>query len=411
MAVRQASADATRYPRAADDRGRALRRLADCLAPACVGQEVDIAHELADADPDPFLRLVWRHRLPGLAWQAIMPYAGKLPGALCAGLRDMAGLNARHALAHAAELARIHEHADRAGLPVLALKGPPLSRQAYGDSTLRHSRDIDILVDPRHFPAVEDLLTSAGYRRESPSYPRSDRRWKTYRRFTHHVEYRREGWPLPVELHWRLHPVASLFPVSCRELLRRAVHVDIGAATVPTMAPADQLLYLCSHGARHNWQRLKWLCDLPPLMARFADDDVAALNERTVDCGLQRPLAQGLRLCREFWPGALPSWAVPLADERSRAVAVLVGHAQRALLAQSPDAVNPRLSMRENLANIRAFLLLKPSLRYKAARLRNLPFELEFLEHSPWAGRHPGLYLLTRPFQWLKRRLLWLLRA
>jgi len=381
-----------------------LRGLVDWLTPVCVPTwqgppPRPHARELERMRP-----LVWRHRVPGLFWRCVSTHAVELPEAVRQPVESMAVRNAQHALANATETVALCERARARRLPLLILKGPALSQRAYGDATLRHSRDIDLLTEHEAFADVEDMLAESGYRRVTPSFGRSDARWRVYRRLSHHVEYRRPDSPLPVELHWRMHAVPSLFPASVRTLIDRREWLELYAGRVPVLSRVDQLLYLCTHGARHNWRRLKWVCDLPSLAYGLRSDDIETLHSRASEYGLERPLAQGLRLCATLWPQALPPWTESLSTSGGRPVAILAERAATAL-SSHPDEDEPDAEpLAENLADVRAFLLFKRSWRYKLTRLRNLVFEPDFLDRMPWAGRHLYLYVLMRPFQWLLRR-------
>ena len=52
---------------------------------------------------------------------------------------------------------------------MLALKGVTLAQLAYGSLTLKHSRDIDLLVPPQHALAGMALLEGVGFRLQDPA--------------------------------------------------------------------------------------------------------------------------------------------------------------------------------------------------------------------------------------------------
>jgi len=389
--------------RRAGDIDGGLRGLANWLTPVCVPTWQGPPPRPSATDLARMQPWVWRHRVPGLFWRCVSTHAADLPESVRSPVEHMAVRNAQHALANATETVAISERARAEGLPLIVLKGPALSQRAYGDATLRHSRDIDILTEPHSFAEVERLLLESGYRRVAPTFGREDKRWCVYQRLSHHGEYRRADTPLPVELHWRLHAVPSLFPAKVAALIERREWLDLYAGRVPVLSRVDQLLYLCTHGARHNWRRLKWVCDLPALAYGLRSDDIEILHEQTAELGLERLLAQGLRICDGLWPQSLPPWTEPVVASGGRTVRMLTDRGYAALGAHlDEEAVSQ--SFAENLSDIRAFLLFKRSWRYKLTRLRNLVFEPDFLERSPWAGRHLLLYVLIRPFRWLFRQ-------
>ncbi|MBI4819129.1 MAG: nucleotidyltransferase family protein [Deltaproteobacteria bacterium] len=90
--------------------------------------------------------------------------------------RDLAVRN----LALARELSEQLERFERAGLSALALKGPILALNAYGDVGARQFQDLDILVAARAYPVACELLASAGFElRQDWGYQASFRRKAT----------------------------------------------------------------------------------------------------------------------------------------------------------------------------------------------------------------------------------------
>jgi hypothetical protein len=69
------------------------------------------------------------------------------------------------------------------------------------------------------------------------------------------------------------------------------------------LAEEDLLLYLCAHGAKHHWARLKWICDAAEVCRRATDLKWDRLVGRADRLDLDRVLFLGLRLA-EQWLGA-----------------------------------------------------------------------------------------------------------
>jgi hypothetical protein len=78
-------------------------------------------------------------------------------------MRDLARGNIRHSLLLTAELLRLTKCFHTAGIPMVPFKGPILAAAAYGDVTLRHFSDLDILVRKENLPEARSLLLSLGY--------------------------------------------------------------------------------------------------------------------------------------------------------------------------------------------------------------------------------------------------------
>src|SRR6185437_16691088 len=95
------------------------------------------------------------------------------------------------------------------------------------------------------------------------------------------------------------------------DLWRRAVRIELEGAAVLTLAPADHLLYLCAHGAKHGWQALGGICDLAELIRASSRTssptssptlsiDWDELSVRAERAGARRALGLGVMLAHEL---------------------------------------------------------------------------------------------------------------
>jgi hypothetical protein len=145
-----------------------------------------------------------------------------------------------------AELAGLLKAFAKAGLPVIALKGPSFAQRVYGDASLRSSRDLDLLVLRQHFAAAQTLLQAEGF---LPSSRADDYHQPWQRRTT------------GVELHFDVeNPLAYDFNIDAA--FARACPGAFEGSLTLTLAPADEMLYLCLHAVRHRFDCLGLVLDL-----------------------------------------------------------------------------------------------------------------------------------------------------
>jgi hypothetical protein len=125
------------------------------------------------------------------------------------------------------------------------LKGPFLAERLYGETALRVSRDLDLLVAGVDLRRAEAVLTAIGFvSGERDDYHRAWDRGTTR-----------------VELHYDVeNPLAFDFDVESA-LLRVRPSVFQGEVCWQ-LAPEDELLFLCVHAARHRFERLSLIVDL-----------------------------------------------------------------------------------------------------------------------------------------------------
>jgi Uncharacterised nucleotidyltransferase len=262
--------------------------------------------------------------------QAVMPLVyryltseleGALPADATSGLRRAFYGNSVRNLHLARELVRLTALLERGGVEPLALKGPALAMAAYGALTMRQFNDLDLLVRKSEVRGAAEILLGAGYA------PRAGFSLADFDRpGAYEIALARAGALTDIDLHWRLIPPYFPLALDGEELWRRAVRTEIEGAPVRTLAPADHLLYLCAHGAKHGWQALGGICDLAELIRASSRasagvssrpssqtlsqnfsidwDELAARAERAA---AHRALELGVLLAHELLDAAVPA--------------------------------------------------------------------------------------------------------
>jgi hypothetical protein len=111
---------------------------------------------------------------------------------------------------------------------------------------MRQFNDLDLLVRKGEVRRAADILLAAG------CAPRAGYRLADLDRpGAYEIAMARTGALMEIDLHWRLFSPYFPLALDSEDLWRRAVRVEVEGAPVRTLAPADHLLYLCAHGAKH----------------------------------------------------------------------------------------------------------------------------------------------------------------
>jgi hypothetical protein len=263
--------------------------------------------ERAGEAPDWLQVAPWaaRHRVVSLVHDALRQAdPNVVPPRVLDGLRDEAQRLAAEALRQIVEAARLTELFAARGIRCLTLKGPALSVLAFGDPVLRNSRDIDLLVEAEAFAAANALLAERGWRRVKPVVDRP-----AYRRWVHEYVYRSANGldgGMTVEIKDRLHPAPSLMPIDLGLALGKPYPVNVAGHLLPTLEPVDLFLYLCTHGSRHGWFRLKWIADIAALAGRLSDDQWLAAEQRAAGYGIARPIHEALLVSEAILGAPVP---------------------------------------------------------------------------------------------------------
>ncbi len=191
------------------------------------------------------------------------------------------------------------------GIPFLPMKGITLAQRYYGEIGLRHTKDIDFWVPVEFVKTVRDLLMKQGCQ---PHYEH-DIRWalendKLRRIYPNHLILS-DPCGMHLEMHWRFTLNSETFKLDAAEMLACGETVEVAGEAMTMMAPVQLLLYLCMHGARHGWWRLKWLLDLPQVLeSRDWDWPLVLAEAKRANC--LNALRLGLKLAEQLF-----GWVVP----------------------------------------------------------------------------------------------------
>lgn len=195
-------------------------------------------------------------------------FAQKNPGAFSPQelekLRKNNQMVALKALIQLQELKKLQAVFKENNLPVLCIKGPQLSRMLYGREALKESVDLDLMLvnGEKDLAAVHALLTEAGYTRSNlKDFPGRFRR-KLFLIAKREISYSNPETRIAIDLHIR--PGANTYLTEHRfdDFFQRLKEFDLEGTPVTVLSDEAYFVYLCYHGALHQFGRLAWLADI-----------------------------------------------------------------------------------------------------------------------------------------------------
>jgi hypothetical protein len=353
-------------------------------------------------DWDTFIKLADRHRVVSQAYKSLNQFAANnVPEPVLTRLRERFHRNTQGVLVKAAELVRIVRRFEQRGIPVLPVKGPILALQLYGDLGLRHVGDLDIMVPPECVKEAENLLRQEGYRRTHPGFDLSPRQHaayvRNYHNFGHHCQDRR----IQVELHWRFASDRSLLPLKFHEFWGDRQTVRLGGTGVAALSLEHTILFLCTHGAIHNWFRLFWLNDVARVLREDQTIDWSALMMHAEQLGTRRMVAEGVVLANLLLGSPLPGQVLEYA-EKDKGVYGLVRIAYH--LIKHPGGASYRPFTPAYIRTKLSGFKLRKGLQFKLGRfLRQIgPVRGDWESISLPDSLFP-LYYFLRPLMWFFR--------
>lgn len=271
------------------------------------------------------------HRITPLLYRALRASSPEaVPEPVLERLQSLSYANAIRSAVQAAELIKLLGQLRGAGIPAIPIKGPVLAAMAYGDLSLRQSRDLDIVVHPTDVVKATHLLTSRGYQ---PLATLSTWQTAARLRYQHACGFvaAKGG---AVELHWSVTPIAFSFPLDLEPYWQRTQPVPMCGTTVESFSPEDTLLMLCVHAARHTWRALGWISDIAELIDATAEMDWERTLERSN--AHRGELYVGLQLAGDLLGARVPDEVRKrVADDP--AACSLAARFQQLLFSRGPD--------------------------------------------------------------------------
>jgi len=212
-------------------------------------------------------------------------------------------------------LAAVSSALERAGVPVIVLKGAALLETVYGGRSVRPMWDVDILVHRRDLDEVRDVLRRLGY-----AAARREPRPEALAEHETEILFQREDGAARIDVHWALFDSpfhASRFEMSW--VWETAVTASLAASPARVLGPEAQLLHLCGHLAlHHGGERLLWWHDIAELLVFHRDRlSWSEALQRARRYGLLLPLREVLPQVAERWAAPVPSGVIrELRDHR-----------------------------------------------------------------------------------------------
>lgn len=288
-----------------------------------------------------FLRLVERHRVPGLVHAGLGRLPDVVPEPVRQAIAGQAQALARRNLTLVAATVRLQTLFDAAGIEVIFFKGALVGQRAYGSLAVKHGKDIDFLVPPEDLAATFALLAGEGYQPVFPAAPLTAAKIDALRDFQIEAVMVDPARGVQLEPHWRLTENRRLLPLGP---LRAGAgkRESLGGVPIRGFHPDDEFAYLCVHGVRSGWFRLKWLADLQALLAGKAEEERLRLYRHAEGRGAGPAALLAYGLCRDLF-------ALPVPAALAGAVETPLQRAMRGLCHACLGASHPQTSLRQVL--------------------------------------------------------------
>jgi|GEM_PF-3057707 len=160
-----------------------------------------------------------------------------------------------------AALIELQQEFDRRSLSIVSWKGPSVALLLYGSSILRESSDLDFLLREEDLAQVLEITGHLGYTLLGQNASEEKNRYT----FAHQHEFcfSRSRDQVVLEFHVQIMIAHySSWQDSQTYIPRATTRYPLANTQLLLQCPEDLLVSLCVHAIKHNWDRIKWSCDI-----------------------------------------------------------------------------------------------------------------------------------------------------
>lgn len=260
---------------------------------------------------DHIMDMATQHRLRPLLYynlNSICP--DEIPENVLMDLKEFYQANVRKNLMLTGELVKVMGLLEDNGIKAFTYKGPVLASQAYGNIGLREFGDIDIFIDKEDALKVKDLMIGQGYE----IYPLIDIIDSLYMKLESEYTFINKNTGALIEINWDFKGNFLSLPVKHNYFFNELEKREISGFEISTPSICNDLLMLCIHSAKHNWNRLIWIYDISEFIdTNIINWDIIILKSEQLK--VKRILFISLILAKYLFNSPIPQNILNLIDD------------------------------------------------------------------------------------------------
>jgi hypothetical protein len=197
-----------------------------------------------------------------------------------------------------------------------------------------------------------------------------------------------------VELHWELTGKYLSKPFILDEILGTLTSVSVLNHEFQALTPETMLVYLCIHGAKHEWMLLDWVCCVAELLQKHENLNWDQVETLAANRSAVRMLQVGLQLSWMIFKAPVPSSLIEI-NKKDNRVLTLSQRLISGMFQHSSDGDSQSRNERFSSFHIQIRDSITDKLRY-LARLVFIPTKNEWAA-CPLPASLASLHYLLRP--------------
>ncbi len=227
----------------------------------------------------------------------------RMPASVVRALDREFHVSAARNLSMCGELLHTMDLLTRHGIRAIPFKGPVLAASLYDSPCLREFADLDVLIDASDARRAVEILSRCGY-----THSKGATLWAS----NSHIGLAgpRERWSIELQwdlaARWELARFRRAPALDFEHFWSRRETINLCGRQMPALGPEDLMLLLSTHGARHCWSRLVWVCDIAELVRTRPNLDWDWLLRTAAQIRCRRRLHVALYLASTLLDANLP---------------------------------------------------------------------------------------------------------
>lgn len=258
---------------------------------------------------DKLVTLAQMHRVSYELWRYAQHNPGFLTKRQLEKLDAHCRSNAMKALDQLLELTRVSRAFHEEGIAYATVKGQQLSRMLYGRHAQKESVDLDLLLArAADLDKAHALLLTMGYSQSSLNRYKGRFARKVYLVGKREVDYFNPSSQSRIDLHLRPGANTYLTAYNFRNFFMELETTTIDGFPIFIPPPEQYFVYLCYHGALHQFMRLGWLMDIRAFLAVKGNTlDYNKIWKQAENLDATRHLQLALTLMRDWFGDDIPA--------------------------------------------------------------------------------------------------------
>lgn len=254
-----------------------------------------------DIDWDNLFEYASSHRLiPHLYWN-LKTYQFALPPNVFNKLTETFRTISNNNLLLLAELVKLTKLFENEGLEAIPYKGSVLSILAYNNLSFRQFGDIDLFIKSSDASLIKNVMLLNGYELLRPIHIEDN----YYKKFEQEYQFINKNNFSIIEIKWRIEGNFFSLPHNFEIIPNKLVHINSNNIHINTFSNIDHILILCIHAAKHDWNRLSWLCDISEFI-NSQEIDWFEILEKSSKMNIKKILSINLILTMDLFDLKLP---------------------------------------------------------------------------------------------------------